>query len=180
MFLLSGGSRDGGTVGSITPWWLQKINRHATTRLQPAITLPSVFPGVVAKQRWSISPLHSPALMKYAVHPFPIRYHLHSPFFNVSYHHMKESNCSTIAILQSKRLFVLLCHNMAASTTTCCHNNLCGQQAHICWRMSFSYRRWSYWQHNNQLWCDEDSTATTPSSSCATTQAFLAKTKAIH
>jgi hypothetical protein len=68
MLFSSGSLRAGGTNKSITPWRLQTNSN--TTRLQTAPFSSSAFPGVVAKQRCSIPPLHTPGLKKSAAPPF--------------------------------------------------------------------------------------------------------------
>ncbi len=68
MLFLSGSLRAGGKTKSITPWRLQ-TNSNATS-LQTALLSSLTFPGVVAKQRCSISPLHTRGSRKSAAPPF--------------------------------------------------------------------------------------------------------------
>ncbi len=113
MLFLSGSLRAGGTNKSITPWRLQ-TNSNAT-RLQTAPSSSSAFPGVVTKQRCSISPLHTPGLRKSAAPPFYVVAIFAPPFLaGYSYYpHLKEkwckSNQSIIAIALSTQLLFAYC-----------------------------------------------------------------------
>ncbi len=106
-------SRARGTNKSITPWRLQ--TNSSATRLQTAPSSSLAFPGVVAKQRCSIPPLHTPGLKKSAAPPFHFVAIFAPPFLAgySYYHHLRErwckSNQSIIAIALSAWLLFACC-----------------------------------------------------------------------
>ncbi len=110
MLFLSGSLRAGGTNKSITPWRLYIYSN--ATRLQTAPTSSLAFPGVFAKQRWSIPPLHTSGSRKSAVSPFHFTVIFAPPFLAgySNYHPMKErwhkSNPSIIAIVLGAQLLL--------------------------------------------------------------------------
>ncbi len=187
MLFSSGTLRAGGTNKSITPWRPQTNSK--ATRLQTAPSSSLAFLRVVAKQRCSIPPLHTPGLRKSAAPPFHFVAIFAPPFLAgySYYHHLKErwckSNQSIIAIVLSAQLLFAYCvaqrqqqqtqlrqQHMSTTSPSCA-----GTQTFILWVII-----WQTTINYDAMIIERQLTpsvqAHEPKPSCARAQAFSAKT----